>query len=155
MPITIARPFNNFGPGISINDKRLPADFAFCILNNKDISILSDGNPTRTFCYIADAIIGYIKCLLYGKFDIFNIGSSTPEISVLEFANIYHKLGKINFRYTGKITFQKSNDINYLINNPNRRCPNIDKALNLLNYNPKTNLEDGVKNYLLHLNLNK
>ena len=67
MPITVVRPFNNFGPGMSIDDKRVPADFANCVVNNKDIVILSDGSPTRTFCYISDAILGYLKALLYGK----------------------------------------------------------------------------------------
>ena len=48
MPIVIVRPFNNFGPGLDIEDRRLPADFAKAVLENKDIVILSDGTPTRT-----------------------------------------------------------------------------------------------------------
>ena len=51
----MVRPFTNYGPGLSINDRRLPADFAKAIINNFDIE-LSDGSPTRTL-HVADAII--------------------------------------------------------------------------------------------------
>ena len=63
MPISIVRPFNNYGPGMNIYDKRLPADLAKCIKDNKDIILFSDGSPTRTFCYISDAIVGFLKVL--------------------------------------------------------------------------------------------
>jgi UDP-glucuronate decarboxylase len=151
LPITIARPFNNYGPGMSIEDKRLPADFAKCVLSNKNIEILSDGKPTRTFCYISDAIIGYLKCLLYGKFDYFNIGIDKPEISVSEFAEIYKNAAKDLFKYEISTKFEKSEDLDYLSHNPNRRCPNIEKAKKLLNYNPSILPEIGVMRYLTYL----
>ena len=148
MPITIARPFNNFGPGMNINDKRLPADLANCIVDNKDIIIYSNGAPTRTFCYISDAISGYLACLLYGKYDYFNIGSDSQEISVIEFAKIFEHYGKLLFNYSGKIKFEDSKDSDYMTNNPNRRCPNITKAKTLLNYHPQISIESGIKQYL-------
>ena len=95
LPITLVRPFNNYGPGMKLGDKRVPADFASAVMNNEDIVILSDGKPTRTFCYIADAITGYLKVLLHGSFDVFNIGIDKPEISILELANIYAQRGKL------------------------------------------------------------
>ena len=58
MPITIARPFNNYGPGMRLGDKRLPADFALAVTEGRDLIIHSDGTPTRTFCYVADAVAG-------------------------------------------------------------------------------------------------
>ena len=58
LPITIVRPFNNYGPGMHIQDKRAPADFANSILRNENITLFSNGSPTRTFCYITDAITG-------------------------------------------------------------------------------------------------
>ena len=148
MSITIARPFNNFGPGMSINDKRLPADLAKCILENKDIVIYSNGAPTRTFCYISDAIAGYLACLLYGKYNYFNIGSDSQEISITNFAKIFKKFGNEIFNYSGDIIYEISDDLEYMTNNPNRRCPNIGKARTLLNYNPQVSIEDGIKNYL-------
>ncbi|MEG0778885.1 MAG: NAD-dependent epimerase/dehydratase family protein, partial [Oscillospiraceae bacterium] len=148
MPIGVARPFNNYGPGMKINDKRVPADFASAILRNQDIEILSSGAPTRTFCYIADAIAGYLKILLYGAYDYFNIGIEEPEISVAQLAEIYVELGKTLFNYTGKVVYAMSDDRKYLTNNPQRRCPNIDKARCILGYAPTIQVHDGVKKFL-------
>ncbi|WP_226696583.1 NAD-dependent epimerase/dehydratase family protein [Neotamlana sargassicola] len=152
-PVTIARPFNNYGPGMSIHDKRLPADFAKCVVEGDDLNILSDGKPTRTFCYISDAITGYLKVLLYDKFDVFNIGIDNPEISVKEFAEIYVKNAKDIFGYTGKVTFGNSDDDDYMTDNPNRRCPVIDKAKELLGYNPSIHVEEGIARFLEFLKI--
>ncbi len=151
MPIGIARPFNNYGPGMSINDKRVPADFAKSIVENKDIEIFSDGTPKRTFCYISDAICGYLKILLYGKFDYFNIGIDKNEISINELALIYKKIGNEIFKYQGSIKLSKSIDKEYLIHNPNRRCPDITKAKTILNYNPTIDIEKGIYRFLSFL----
>jgi UDP-glucuronate decarboxylase len=152
-PVTIARPFNNYGPGMGIHDKRLPADFAKCVVEGRDLNILSDGKPTRTFCYIADSISGYLKVLLYDKLEAFNIGIDKPEISVKEFANLYVKNAKEIFGYTGKATFGQSDDADYMTDNPNRRCPVIDKARDLLNYDPRIYVDEGVGRFLEFLKI--
>jgi UDP-glucuronate decarboxylase len=154
MPIGIARPFNNYGPGMNINDKRLPADFAKAVIENRDLEILSDGAPTRTFCYISDAINGYLKVLLHTEFDVFNIGIDHPEISVKKFAEIFNQQGKAIFDYQGKITFNVSADKEYLTDNPNRRCPDISKARAKLNYNPTVLVNEGINRYLQFLHIN-
>lgn len=148
MPIGIVRPFNNQGPGMRINDKRVSADFASAVYNNEDITILSDGTPTRTFCYITDAIVGYLKILLHGEYDYFNIGSDKPEISINQLAEIYQKVGKKVMNYSGKINYGISEDKDYLTDNPNRRCPNIDKARKILDFNPTIDVEKGVERFL-------
>lgn len=151
LPIALARPFNNYGPGMKLGDKRVPADFAKAVINNEDIVILSDGKPTRTFCYISDAITGYLKVLLYGKFDVFNIGISKPEISILELAKIYEAKAKKLFDYKGTVKYQVSDEKNYLTDNPNRRCPIITKAELLLNYKPEIFVEEGVERFLKYI----
>ena len=151
LPISIVRPFNNYGPGMKLTDKRVPADFAQAVINNEDIIIFSDGKPTRTFCYISDAIIGYIKALLYGKFDVFNIGIDKPEISIFSLAQIYKEKAKSLFNYTGNIQYKSSNENNYLTDNPNRRCPVIKKAKEKLNYNPSILIDKGVERFLRYL----
>lgn len=151
MPITVIRPFNNYGPGMRLNDARVPADFARAVLENRDITMFSDGTPTRTFCYVSDAITGYIKGLLYEPFEAFNIGIDKPEISVCRLAEIYRQAGEEIFGYTGKTEFAKSPDAEYLNNNPNRRCPVIDKARRLLNYNPQVGVEQGVRYFLEYI----
>lgn len=148
LPITIARPFNNYGPGMSIEDKRAPADFAKAIVENRDIEIFSNGNPMRTFCYTSDAIAGYIQCLVYGRFDYFNIGADTPEISIKQLAEIYAEHSQKIFKFRPKILFKTSSDKDYLTDNPNRRCPIITKARTLLQYNPSISVKDGVKRFL-------
>lgn len=155
MPIGVARPFNNYGPGMRINDKRVPADFALAIKENRNIEILSNGSPTRTFCYIADSVNGYLKILLHGKYDYFNIGIEKPEISISQLAEIYVAAGKEIYGYTGKVVYATSEDKQYLTNNPQRRCPNIDKARTILNYNPSISVEEGVRRFLTFIKENK
>ncbi len=97
-----------------INDKRVPADFALAIMENRNIEILSNGAPTRTFCYIADSINGYLKILVHGSYDYFNIGIEAPEISISRLAEIYVEAGKKIFGYTGKVVYATSHDKEYL-----------------------------------------
>ena len=151
MPITIVRPFNNYGPGMSLNDKRLPADFAQAIVENKKLIIHSDGNPTRTFCYVTDAIIGYLKALLYEPFDYFNIGIDKPEISIKEMAEIYKEAGSKIYQFEPSVEFRKSEEKSYLTHNPLRRCPDLSKAKKLLNYSPSISVSEGVPRFLTFL----
>lgn len=148
MPIGVVRPFNNYGPGMKINDKRVPADFAKAIYEGEDITILSSGTPTRTFCYIADSITGYLKVLLYGKYDYFNIGIDKPEISIKELADIYTVAGKEIFGYKGKVIYNVSEDKEYLTHNPERRCPDITKAKKKLHYEPSIEVTEGIRRFL-------
>lgn len=151
LPITVVRPFNNFGPGMRINDQRVVADFAKAVIDNEDIVIFSNGKPTRTFDYIPDATVGYIKCAIYGVFDIFNIGSDKPELTITELADLYKKIAGDLFGYKGKIVYETHKDKDYLTDNPNRRCPNITKAKNLLGYEPRIHVEKGITRYLKYL----
>lgn len=151
LPIGVARPFNNYGPGMRLNDKRVPADFALAIYEGRDIEILSDGSPTRTFCYIADAVGGYLKILLHGQYDYFNIGIEKPEITIRELAEIYTKAGNEIFGYTGKVNYAVSGDGHYLTDNPQRRCPDITKARRILGYNPGIAVEEGVARFLRYI----
>lgn len=150
LPIKIARPFNNYGPGLKITDRRALPDFARNIFNNEDIVLLSNGAPTRTFCYVADAIVGYFKLLVNGKSgESYNIGIDKPEISILELAEKTIEISRELFDYKGKLVKKKSDDKEYLTDNPNRRCPVIDKAKKDLGYNPTIKLNDGLKRSLL------
>jgi len=145
VPVKIARPFNNYGPGLKMTDKRVLPDFFNDILSDRNITLLSDGKATRTFCYISDAITGYLQILL-SNYDgeSFNIGTENPEISMLELAKMVIKLTGKNL----EVIYEKSNDSKYLIDNPQRRCPDIEKARTLLNYSPKISLDEGLSRTL-------
>jgi nucleoside-diphosphate-sugar epimerase len=150
LPIKAARPFNNYGPGLKITDRRVLPDFARDIFDGRDIILLSDGSPTRTFCYIADAIVGYYKILVKGHpGEAYNIGVESPEISMANLAERVVDLARDLFDYTGKVVRQTSSDQDYLVDNPNRRCPIIAKARQHLGYNPSISVDEGLKRSLI------
>lgn len=150
LPIKAARPFNNYGPGLKITDRRVLPDFARDVLAGKDIVMLSDGSPKRTFCYVADAITGYYKILVKGHHgEAYNIGVESPEISVAELAEKVVGLARELFGYQGRVIRQVSSDLDYLIDNPNRRCPVIAKARNHLGYNPTILVDEGLRRSLI------
>jgi UDP-glucuronate decarboxylase len=151
MPVTVVRPFNNYGPGMRLDDGRLPADLARSVVTGSDISILSDGSPTRTFCYVSDAVIGYLLCLLHGKYDVFNIGSDEEEVRIRDLAEAYRSTGAEVFGYSGAVRYTTSPDPQYLTDNPNRRCPDLSKARSRLGYEPQTDLREGVRRHLRFL----
>ena len=146
IPVKIARPFNNYGPGLNLNDKRILPDLARDMLLGEDLVLLSDGLATRTFCYVTDAVTGYVKILVKGSSgESYNIGIESPEINMRELAKMVADIGSNKFGYKGKVSFKESLDPAYLTDNPNRRCPDISKARDELNYYPKVTLEEGLK----------
>jgi len=150
LPIKTARPFNNYGPGLKITDRRALPDFAQDVLAGRDIVMLSDGAPTRTFCYIADAIVGYYKILVRGRpGEAYNIGIEEPEISIATLADKVVATSKNLFGYNGRVVRRESDDRNYLTDNPNRRCPSIAKARAELGYAPSIGIDEGLKRSLL------
>jgi UDP-glucuronate decarboxylase len=150
LPIKIARPFNNYGPGLKITDGRALPDFCRNVLSGEDIIMLSDGVPTRTFCYVADAVIGYLKVLVKGhNGESYNIGTESPEISIMKLAEMVINTSVELFGYEGKLVFKKSSDKEYLTDNPNRRCPLIGKARDHLDYNPTIDIVEGLKRSLV------
>ena len=150
IPVKVARPFNNYGPGLKISDRRVIPDFVRDIMNGRDIIMLSDGSPRRTFCYAADAVTGYYKVLVKGhNGEAYNIGVEEPEISMAELAEKLASLARDLFGYKGKVMRQASHDTSYLVDNPNRRCPIITKARTHLGYNPRVSLNDGMTRSLI------
>jgi len=149
LPIKMARPFNNYGPGLKITDGRVLPDLARDILAGRDMVMLSDGSPTRTFCYITDAIVGYLKILVRGRAgEAYNIGVERPEISVGDLAELLARVGAELLGYRGKVVRKVSSDKHYLVDNPNRRCPDIRKARGELDYRPGVGLEEGLSRML-------
>jgi nucleoside-diphosphate-sugar epimerase len=150
LPVKCARPFNNYGPGLKITDRRAPPDFARDVINGRDIVMYSDGTPSRTFCYSADAIVGYYKILVRGRSgEAYNIGADGPEVSMADYAEMVVATARELFGYSGSVKKHESDDADYLIDNPNRRCPDITKARTELGYDPQISLEEGVRRSLL------
>lgn len=149
VPVMTARPFNNYGPGLHIDDGRLVPDLARDILAGRDLRLLSDGAATRTFCYVMDAVEGYYRILLRGRpGEAYNIGNDVPEISVVELARRLAAAGRDLTGYQGDVVHEVSDDPEYLTDNPNRRCPVIDKARSELGFAPRVDLDDGLQRAL-------
>ena len=110
----------------------------------------SDGSPTRTFCYVADAVVGYYKVLVRGRAgEAYNIGVEEPEISMLELAERVANLARQLFGYGGSVKRLPNSDPEYLTDNPTRRCPVITKAREELDYRPGISLEEGLRRTLI------
>ena len=155
-PVKTVRPFNNYGPGLKITDKRVIPDFARDVFAGSDIVMHSDGSATRTFCYVADAIVGYFKVLVNGTpGEAYNIGAESPEVSMRELARKLAEIAYGHFGYKGKVMHSVSKDTDYLVDNPNRRCPIISKARRELGYNPTIPLEEGLLRSLIWYNENR
>lgn len=157
VPTKIARPFNNFGPGMKIHDGRVIADFCRSAVEGTDMVMFSDGSPTRTFCYVADAIAGYYKVLVDGEpGEPYNVGTDGPEITMRQLAEIVSGVGVALFGYEGRVEFGESPEgAVYMEDNPNRRCPDITKARTGLGYEPAFDIEEGVRRTLLWYNENR
>jgi nucleoside-diphosphate-sugar epimerase len=150
LPVAIARPFNNYGPGLKITDRRVIPDFAQNVLSGQDITLLSDGSATRTFCYAADAVTGYFKVLVRGRpGEPYNIGVEEPEVTMSELAERVVATARDLFGYEGSVVHGISEEKDYLIDNPNRRCPVIEKARSELGYSPRVDLDEGLRRSLL------
>ena len=150
MPVKAARPFNNYGPGLKISDRRVLPDFARDVMAGRDIVMLSDGSPTRTFCYVADAVMGYVKVLVRGApGEAYNIGVEAPEISMADVAERVVAIARELFGYTGRVVHGTSGDADYLLDNPSRRCPDIGKARRELGFDPRVTLDEGLRRLLL------
>ncbi len=155
IPITVVRPFNNYGPGMNINDKRLPADLAKNVLKSNTIKIFSDGKASRSFCYISDAVVGYLKAITHKKkFDVFNIGNDQNMLTVKKFSKIFAEEASRILDKKIYIKYKKNIDKDYLKDNPIRRKPSIKKAKNELNFYPKVDVRNGIRNYINFLREN-
>lgn len=156
VPVRIARPFNNYGPGLKITDGRVMPDFARNVLAGEDIVILSDGSPTRTFCYATDAVTGYYKVLVRGQNgEPYNVGIEKPEISMADLARLVAETGRELFGYQGKVVLGTARQGDYLIDNPNRRCPIITKAREQLGFAPRVLPAEGVRRSLIWYSHNR
>jgi UDP-glucuronate decarboxylase len=135
--IKIARIFNTYGPRMHPNDGRVVSNFIVQALRNEDITVYGDGNQTRSFCYVDDMIVGLVALMNSADEITGPINLGNPhEISILD-------LAKLIIELTGsssKIKFEEKP-----ADDPSQRQPDITKAKQLLNWQPTTPLEEGLK----------
>ena len=134
--IKVLRIFNTYGPYMAKEDGRVISNFIVNSLSNTDLNIYGDGKNTRSFCYVDDLIDSIIKISRIKKIlpSPINVGNDY-EISIKEIAKIIIDLNNSK----SKIKHTKS-----LINEPKIRKPDLKLLKSLINFNPKTNLVDGL-----------
>ena len=130
----IIRIFNTYGPNMQLNDGRVVTNLIVQALNNEDLTIYGDGSQTRSFSYVSDTVAGIIAMMNSEYYEVFNIGNPY-EMTVKELAETILKLTNSS----SKIIFKPlPND------DPQQRRPDITKAKEKLNWEPKIDLETGL-----------
>lgn len=145
---TIIRPFNIYGPGMQATDYRVLPNFAARIALGEPLEVYGDGKQTRTYCYVADAIGGFLRVLLNGRAgEPYNIGNPSPEIGVDRLAAMSDALAH-GLGWTPRPAHQvKPHPASYPADEPSRRRPDISKAARELGYAPRVTLEDGLRRF--------
>jgi len=141
--VKIVRPFNVYGPGMRLDDGRGLVNLVICAVLGENLPIYGDGLSTRTWTYITDGVVGFMKILFSdANGEVFNVGIDKPEISTLDLA----KLIKKKTESESKIVITKAPVKAYKkVNDVHRRCPDISKIKKRLNFKPEVDLESGLK----------
>lgn len=131
----IVRIFNTYGPRMRLKDGRVVPAFIGQALKGEDITVFGDGSQTRSFCYCSDLIDGIYRLSQSEFHEPVNIGNPT-EMTIKEFAEAIVK-------YTdsgSKLTFEP-----LPVDDPKQRKPDITRAKAVLDWEPKVDLEQGIK----------
>lgn len=142
VPTRIVRPFHTYGPGMRLDDGRVFADFVRDILRGGPIVLQSDGSARRSFCYLADATLGFFTVLLQGTDGTaYNIANPRGECSIAELAD---RLA-VEFQNEG-ITVERRvrTDANYFPSPIASTVPDIARA-NALGWDPRLSIEQGFR----------
>ena len=131
----IVRIFNTYGPRMQINDGRVVPNFMKQALRGEDLTIYGDGSQTRSFCYVSDEIEGIVRLAKSDEHEPVNIGNPS-EFTILECAQKVLEVtgSKSKLRYEP-----------LPVDDPKQRRPDITKAKRLLGWEPKADLENGLR----------
>ena len=133
--VRVMRIFNTYGPRMFENDGRVVSNFIVQALKGIPLTVYGDGSQTRSFCYVADLIEGMMRLMNGEHIGPINIGNP-GEYTILQLAETIQKMVNPDAELTFKPLPQ---------DDPLQRQPDITKAKNLLGWEPKINLEEGLK----------
>lgn len=141
----IIRIFNTYGPNMDLEDGRAVIEFVVRAMKNEPIPIFGDGTQTRSFCYVDDLIDGIIKAMeTEGTTgEIFNLGNP-GEFTITDLAQVVKRVtgSTSEIKYTEALPQD----------DPKKRKPDITRARQILKWEPKINLEDGLKKLISYIN---
>jgi dTDP-glucose 4,6-dehydratase len=131
----IVRIFNTYGPNMDANDGRVVSTFVRQALKGEPFTIFGDGTQTRSFCYIDDLVRGIMAMGASSNKGPINLGNPN-ENTLLELAQMVTKV----VGGTGEIVYKELPE-----DDPRRRNPDITRARSVLGWEPKVNLEEGIR----------
>jgi len=134
----IVRIFNTYGPRLQINDGRVISNFMKQALRGEDLTVYGNGQQTRSFCYVSDEIAGILALAKSSEHEPVNIGSP-DEFTILQCANLVLQVTGS----TSRIRFEPLPQ-----DDPRQRRPDITRARQLLGWQPKINLREGLQRSL-------
>ncbi|GAB6931808.1 SDR family oxidoreductase [Calditerricola satsumensis] len=137
LDVRIVRIFNTYGPRMQINDGRVVPNFICQALRGEPLTVYGDGSQTRSFVFVQDEVEGIFRAMTcHGtKGEVFNIGNP-EEYSILEFARLIAQICGVELNVVYKPLPP---------DDPRKRCPDISKAKRVLNWEPVTPLEKGLR----------
>jgi dTDP-glucose 4,6-dehydratase len=146
VPVKMVRPFNVYGPGQRLDDRRIIPDLMSYAIRREPIVLYSLGRDTRAFCYISDAIRAMLYVLLSeADGEVFNVGNDENEISMNELAQLSREIAAPPHL---EIDYRVSEDTNYLTDNPQRRCPDLTKMRTFFPWQSEVSLTEGLQRTL-------
>lgn len=135
--VRIARIFNTFGPYMTINDGRVISNFITSAIKGDDLYINGDGSQTRSFMFIDDLVDGLMKMMKYNYANLpVNLGNPDNEISIFNLADLI-------IHMTGSKSKIQSNP--QVPDDPTRRRPDVTRAKQKINWEPKVPLREGLE----------
>ena len=132
----IVRIFNTYGPRMHLDDGRVVPNFLQQALKKEPLTVYGDGSQTRSFCYVDDLIDGIVRLLYSDESLPVNIGNPV-ETTILEFAHTINRLVDNPAGIVYKPLQRSEGD-------PQRRQPDISRARQILNWEPKIGIEEGI-----------
>lgn len=134
--IRVARIFNTYGPRMHPNDGRVVSNFIMQALRGEDITIYGDGLQTRSFCYVDDLIEAFLRLMKTEDFTgPINLGNP-GEFTIKQLAELVISLTSSK----SKLVFE-----DLPVDDPMQRCPDISLAKATIDWEPKIQLEEGLK----------
>lgn len=138
----IARIFNTYGPRMSLDDGRVVPNFVRQAISNEPITVYGDGTATRSFCYVSDLVEGLLRLLWSDEVRPVNLGNPC-EMTILEFARAVKAAA--GPECTSPIVVHAQPSAERIADDPQRRQPDITRAREVLGWEPKVSLEEGLR----------
>ena len=137
LAVRLLRIFNTYGPRMRPDDGRAIPTFISQALRGEDVTVHGDGSQTRSICFVADEVDGIFRLLMSDETQPVNVGNPDTEVTMKRLAETIVQLAGSN----SSIVYEPQP----FEDDPKRRRPDITRARDILGWEPKTGLEDGLR----------